>query len=153
MNPSQPWTKKAQRTYSDWLFWLRIRSYPYSPCSLFQAFRQWRAVRSKESDEKQRGTGERGALSHLSPSIAFVFSRSFLLRTAPHYLNAWNRLQSLLLVFPDKEHFHSRGQHLCKFIGTKESVLHKKRSKLPQVWFVSSTFHCFGIQIGYRDIT
>ena len=24
--------------------------------SLFQAFRQWRAVRSKESDEKQRGT-------------------------------------------------------------------------------------------------
>ena len=32
MNPSQPWTKTAQRTYSDWLFWLRIRSYPYSPC-------------------------------------------------------------------------------------------------------------------------
>ena len=29
--------------------------------SLFQAFRQCRAVRSKESDEKQRGTGERGA--------------------------------------------------------------------------------------------
>ena len=26
--------------------------------SLFQAFRQWRAVRSKESDEKQRGTGD-----------------------------------------------------------------------------------------------
>ena len=35
-------------------------------------------MRSKESDEKQRGT--------------FIFSRSFLLRTAPHYLNAWNRL-------------------------------------------------------------
>ena len=48
--------------------------------SLFQAFRQCRAVRSKESDEKQRGTGERGA-------------GSFLPRTAPHRdLNAWNRL-------------------------------------------------------------
>ena len=32
------------------------------------------------------------SLSHLSPSLAFIFSRSFLLRTAPHYLNAWNRL-------------------------------------------------------------
>ena len=33
MNPSQQWTKTAQRTYSDnWLFWLRISSYPYSPC-------------------------------------------------------------------------------------------------------------------------
>ena len=29
--------------------------------SLFQAFRLWRAVRSKESDEKERRTGERGA--------------------------------------------------------------------------------------------
>ena len=45
---------------------------------------------------KSRGrTGERGAgtLSHLSPSLAFIFSRSLLHRTAPHYLNAWNRLQ------------------------------------------------------------
>ena len=32
------------------------------------------------------------SLSHLSPSLAFIFSRSFLRRTAPHYLNAWNRL-------------------------------------------------------------
>ena len=32
------------------------------------------------------------SLSHLSPSLAFIFSRSFLLGTAPHYLNAWNRL-------------------------------------------------------------
>ena len=47
--------------------------------SLFQAFRQCRAVRSKESDEKQRGTGDRGAGSYLP-------------RTAPHYLNAWNGL-------------------------------------------------------------
>ena len=31
-------------------------------------------------------------LSHLSSSLAFIFSRSFLLRPAPHYLSAWNRL-------------------------------------------------------------
>ena len=39
--------------------------------------------------------------------------------------------------------FHSRGQHLCKFIGTKESVY-------PQDWFGTQTwppFHCFGTQI------
>ena len=40
---------------------------------------------------KSRGrTGERcgETLSHLSPSLTFIFSLSFLLRTAPHYLNA-----------------------------------------------------------------
>ena len=35
----------------------------------------------------------RGGLGReCSSSLAFIFSRSFLLRTAPHYLNAWNRL-------------------------------------------------------------
>ena len=58
--------------------------------SLFQAFRQWRAVRSQERDEKQRGAGERG-LSPL-PLPCFYFSALLLLRTAPHYLNACNRL-------------------------------------------------------------
>ena len=46
------------------------------------------------------GAGERGAvcsLSHLSSSLAFIFTRSFLLRTAPHHLNAWNRLHGRLL--------------------------------------------------------
>ena len=28
--------------------------------------------------------------------------------------------------------FHSRGQHLCQFIGTKEERLHKKIVQLPQ---------------------
>ena len=45
------------------------------------------------------------------------------------------------------ECFHSRGQHLCKFIGTKEIVLHKKRVQLPEDWFGTPTwppFHCFG---------
>ena len=43
--------------------------------------------------------------------------------------------------------FHSRGQPLCKFIGTKESVYIRKRVQLPQDWFGTQTwlpFHCFG---------
>ena len=46
--------------------------------------------------------------------------------------------------------FHSRGQHLCKFIGTKESVCIKKRVALPQDRFVTPTWpplHCFGTPI------
>ena len=46
------------------------------------------------------------------------------------------------------DRFHSRGQHLCKFIGTKS--LHKKRVQLPQDWFGTPTwlpFHCFGTPI------
>ena len=49
------------------------------------------------------------------------------------------------------EHFYSRGQHLCKFIGTiKRKRLHKKRVQLPQDWFGTPTcppFHCFGTPI------
>ena len=43
---------------------------------------------------KSRGGLGREVLSHLPPppSLAFIFSRSFFLHTAPHYLNAWNRL-------------------------------------------------------------
>ena len=45
--------------------------------------------------------------------------------------------------------FHSRGQHLCKFIGTKESVYIRKeinshRTSRTQTW---PPFHCFGTQI------
>ena len=42
------------------------------------------------------------------------------------------------------ERFHSRGHHLCKFIGTKESIC---KRKLPGDWFGTPTwppFHCFG---------
>ena len=45
--------------------------------------------------------------------------------------------------------FHSRGQHRCKFIGTKENVC-IRRVQLPQNWFGTSTwppFHCFGTPI------
>ena len=38
---------------------------------------------------KRSDSGERCEVK-----IAFIFSRSFFLRTAPHYLNAWNRLVS-----------------------------------------------------------
>ena len=48
------------------------------------------------------------------------------------------------------ECFHSRGQHLCKFFGTKEKRLHKKRVQLPEDWFGTPTWppiHCFGTPI------
>ena len=45
---------------------------------------------------KSRGGLGREVLTGVTPltSLAFIFSRCFLLRTAPHYLNAWNRLSS-----------------------------------------------------------
>ena len=47
----------------------------------------------KKAMKSRGGLGrEVRSLSHLSSSLAFIFSRSFLLRTAPHYLNAWNWL-------------------------------------------------------------
>ena len=51
---------------------------------------------------------------------------------------------------PHIERFHSRGKHLCKFIGTKKSVLHKKRVQLPKDFLGTPTwppFHCFGTPI------
>ena len=55
------------------------------------------------------GTGER----------AFIFfSRSFLLRTAPHYLNAWNRLQ-----FPATELLEKVFSFLCPSLQNKNNSL------------------------------
>ena len=53
----------------------------------------------KRSDSGERCEVKKAMKSRggLSPSLAFIFSRSFLLRTAPHYLNAWNRLESDLI--------------------------------------------------------
>ena len=49
---------------------------------------------SKRSDSGERCRVKKAM--HLSSSLAFIFSRSLLLRTAPHYLNAWNRLNPCL---------------------------------------------------------
>ena len=48
------------------------------------------------------------------------------------------------LLYPSKERFHSRDQHLCKFIGTKRKSLHKKGVQLPQDWFGTPTWPPFG---------
>ena len=55
---------------------------------------------SKRSDSGERCGVKKAMKSRggLSSSLAVVFSRSFLLRTAPHYLNAWNRLLSSLIL-------------------------------------------------------
>ena len=59
--------------------------------SLFQAFREWRAVWSKKEREKIKAReGERWEREPQCPS---TFHRFYLLRTAIHYLNAWNRLE------------------------------------------------------------
>ena len=63
-------------------------------------------VCSKRSDsgercEVKKAMKSRGGLGReCSSSLAFIFSRSFLLRTAPHYLNAWNRLWSAVHECP-----------------------------------------------------
>ena len=52
------------------------------------------------------------------------------------------------------ECFHSRGQHLCKFIGTKKR-LHKKRVQLPKDWIGTPTWPLFivlGHQYGRCDV-
>ena len=56
---------------------------------------------SKRSDsgercEVKKAMKSRGGLG--TEVLAFIFSRSFLRRTAPHYLNAWNRLQRFGLL-------------------------------------------------------
>ena len=52
----------------------------------------WCGLTGRKSLFKTNLTG----VPSLTSSLAFIFPRSFLLRTAPHYLNAWNRLQLLM---------------------------------------------------------
>ena len=58
-------------------------------------FRQY--FRLSLACSKRSGSGERCEIKK-----AFIFSRSFLLSTAPYNLNAWNRLGSLVkqIIFP-----------------------------------------------------
>ena len=47
------------------------------------------------------------------------------------------------------ERFHSRGERLCKFIGTIErQILHKKRVELPQDWFGQGPPHVSAVELG-----
>ena len=53
------------------------------------------------------------------------------------------------------ECFHSRGQHLCKFIGTKESVGMRKEFKSHRTCLVhqhGGRFIVLGHQYGHRDV-
>ena len=59
----------------------------------------WILVCSKRSDSGERCEVKKAMKSR--GGLAFIFSRSFLLRTAPHYLNAWNRLAGFVLGFPE----------------------------------------------------
>ena len=50
---------------------------------------------SKPSDSGERCEVKIAMKSRGGLGRAFIFSRSFFLRTAPHYLNAWNRLNKV----------------------------------------------------------
>ena len=66
-----------------------------------------------------------------------------------NFLLPWQRdVTTFALYFPKLiKCFHWRGQHLCKFIGTKERVcITKKRVQLREDWFGTPTwppFYCF----------
>ena len=62
--------------------------------------------RNKLACSKRSDGGERCEVKKAMKSrggLAFIFSRSFLLRTAPHYLNAWNRLRTNTQAFGNVE--------------------------------------------------
>ena len=56
--------------------------------------------------------------------LAFIFSRSFLLRTAPHYLNAWNRLIPLRFYC----HWVKKKTYFRKFCHLNSSCIRKRIS-------------------------
>ena len=59
-------------------------------------------------------------------------------------------------IFTDTiECFHSRGQHLCKFIGTKEIICMRKKLNSPRTGLGHQHGHRFfvlGHQYGHRDV-
>ena len=77
-------------------------------------------------------------------------------------------LQSLVYPYPELdveqdeirkpwliESFHSRGQHLCKFIGTKQSVCIRKEFNSQRIGLGHQHGRCFivlGHQYGRRDV-
>ena len=99
-----------------------------SPCIVACSRRSDGGERCEVKEAMESGAKERkrwkveGDWSHLSPSLAFIFSRSFLLRTAPHYLNAWNRLhaswQSFFSIGNRFDHFlWQKYRPITKFIS------------------------------------
>ena len=54
------------------------------------------------------------------------------------------------------ERFHSRGQQLCKFIGTKRKFLHKKKKQYQKDWFGTPTwaplYYLLVQSYGCRDV-
>ena len=65
------------------------------------------------------------------------------------------RIASLMLQTTSIECFHSHGQHLSKFIGTKESVCIRKEFNSQRFSLGHQHGHCFivlGHQHGHRDV-
>ena len=90
--------------------------------SLFQAFRQWGALRSKKECEKIKGLS--------------------VLRTALHYLNAWNRLTS-------PKHQNSPSQ--ITTVGTSLVLSSRKRSRDAGSDLYNATFPESYTLLGYTE--
>ena len=72
-------------------------------------------------------------------------------------VDSWRDARAKLLFCWSKpiERFHSRGQHLCKFIGTKESISIRKKFNSHRIVLVHQhgrRFIVLGQQYGRRDV-
>ena len=101
-------------------------------------------------------------MNYLNVERAYNFS--FLWKFEPDILGSFRKiilpvnletLQRMGGLLTSMECFHSRGQHLCKFIGTKESVCIRKEFNSHRTGLGHQHGRCFivlGHQYGSRDV-
>ena len=88
----------------------------------------------------------------------FLFIHWLIKRVTNTYRNHFSRSyenRSIIKVKRSIECFHSRGQHLCKFIGTKESVYIRKEFNSHRTSLGHQhgrRFIVLGRQYGRRDV-
>ena len=72
------------------------------------------------------------------------------------YKLCWQTFKNDSRLFCHIEGFHSRGQYLCKFMGTNKSVYKEKKSSNPTglVWNanMAAVFIVLGQQYGRPDV-
>ena len=82
----------------------------------------------------------------------FISSFELLIRVISDHWSwsGWYQRNAPIYLRISIECFHSRGQHLCKFIGTKESVCIRKEfnpHKIGSGHHIWPRFYCFGTPI------
>ena len=96
--------------------------------------------------------GQRGIYLREPHQLSKPVTKSVSVTT--HYdddVGEFLRMFCFFVWFVTVERFHSRGQHLCKFIGTKESVCIRKEFNSQRIGlghqYAWPPFHCFGAPI------